>query len=145
MSLAGAMSDATLIARLGNEHTAGPALQQIAERQAMSMQASSSGHPNAMHGWAGTDKYVSSCVTGPLSHLCGANIPYEDCLCSVQSSCLILLWGHGGGQHQVKLSSLAARAACLRAGDIHAGLGTRGAPLSFQACPGPTGRCLETR
>ena len=52
------MSDATLIARLGNEHTAGPALQQIAERQAMSMQASSSGHPNAMHGWAGADKYA---------------------------------------------------------------------------------------
>ena len=57
-SPAGAMSDATLIARLGNEHTAGPALQQIAERQAMSMQASSSGHPNAMHGWAGADKYA---------------------------------------------------------------------------------------
>lgn len=56
--LAGAMSDATLIARLGNEHTAGPALQQIAERQAMGMHASSSGQGqhHAANGWAGPDK-----------------------------------------------------------------------------------------
>jgi len=51
---AGAMSDATLIARLGNEHMAGPALQQIAERQAMDMHASSSGQEqrHAGNGWA---------------------------------------------------------------------------------------------
>ena len=56
--LAGAMSDASLIARLGNEHTAGPALQQIAERQAMGMYASSSGQgqQHAANGWAGPDK-----------------------------------------------------------------------------------------
>ena len=49
---AGAMSDATLIARLGNEHTAGTALQQIAERQAMGMQASPSGQEHGLNGWA---------------------------------------------------------------------------------------------
>ena len=48
---AGAMSDATLIARLGNEHTAGSALQQIAERQAMGMQASPSGQEHGLNGW----------------------------------------------------------------------------------------------
>ena len=46
------MSDATLIARLGNEHTAGTALQQIAERQAMGMQASSSGQEQGVNAWA---------------------------------------------------------------------------------------------
>ena len=51
---AGALSDATLIARLGNEHTAGPALQQIAERQAMGMQASSSGQEQGPKAWADT-------------------------------------------------------------------------------------------
>ena len=92
------MSDATLIARLGNEHTAGPALQQIAERQAMSMQASSSGHPNAMHGWAGDDKYALSSDAWPLvTYLCGAFLLCQCCLSSVQSSCPVFLWGHGRG------------------------------------------------
>ena len=102
------MSDATLIARLGNEHTAGPALQQIAERQAMSMQASSSGHPNVMHGWAGADKYAPSSHVPP--HLISL---WRISIVGVLplQRLVELVWGHGRGS--IKSSYLACYKGCM--------------------------------